>query len=172
MLVEMTYSCRVESGFQSGTETQFLFSEGDIRESDADALTSQPTAGKFVIPRFIRLLCIIQLTERFSVSYFHRLDLLTRRFGNDVSGIGPVVSFAETSVVPGDASLPADLSVVVVQPLSASTHPVGGATLRESVPGASADGDSEQKSTLISADPLDVLLSQLFSGLAASTSCR
>ena len=41
-------SRRVESDFH---ETQFLFSEGDIRESDADQLLSQPVVGKFVIPR-------------------------------------------------------------------------------------------------------------------------
>ena len=49
-------SRRVESGFQSGHETQFLFSEGDIRESDDDPLLSQPVVGKFVIPRPIKLL--------------------------------------------------------------------------------------------------------------------
>ena len=35
---------------QSGNDTQFLFSEGDVRESDADALAVQPAAGRFIIP--------------------------------------------------------------------------------------------------------------------------
>ena len=43
-------SRRVEFGFQSGHETQFFFSEGDIRESDADSLLSQLVVGKFGIP--------------------------------------------------------------------------------------------------------------------------
>ena len=43
-------------GFQSGHETQFLFSEADIRESDADPPTVQPNAGKFVVPQSIKLL--------------------------------------------------------------------------------------------------------------------
>ena len=47
---------RVESGFQSGHETQFLFSEADIRESDADPSTVQPIAGRFVINQSIKLL--------------------------------------------------------------------------------------------------------------------
>ena len=60
----MTSSRRVEPGFRSGNETQFLFSERDIRQSDADALISQPTASKFVIPRSIKFLLRILLTDR------------------------------------------------------------------------------------------------------------
>ena len=47
---------RVGPCVQSGHETQYLFSEGDIRESDADPLFSQPAVGKFIIPQSIRLL--------------------------------------------------------------------------------------------------------------------
>ena len=53
---KMSSPRRAESGFQSGHETQFLFSEADIRESDADPSTVQPIAGKFAIPRSIKLL--------------------------------------------------------------------------------------------------------------------
>ena len=50
-------SHRADPGFhQSGNDTQFLFSEGDVRESDADALAVQPVAGRFIIPRSIKLL--------------------------------------------------------------------------------------------------------------------
>ena len=44
-------SCRVDPGAQSGHETQFLFSEGDMRDSDAD-LIDQPTLGMQFIPAF------------------------------------------------------------------------------------------------------------------------
>ena len=44
-------SRRVESGFQSGHETQFVFSEGDIHESDAD-LDRRPALGRIFIPAF------------------------------------------------------------------------------------------------------------------------
>ena len=47
---------RVESGFQSGYDTQFLFTEADIRERhDADPSTVQLNAGKFVVPQSIKL---------------------------------------------------------------------------------------------------------------------
>ena len=52
---QMSSPRRVESGFQSGHETQFLFSEADIRESDADPSTVQPNAGKFVVPQSVKL---------------------------------------------------------------------------------------------------------------------
>ena len=47
---------RAGSGIQGGHETQYLFLEGDIHESDADPLFSQSAVGKFVIPRSIKLL--------------------------------------------------------------------------------------------------------------------
>ena len=47
---------RVGPSVQSGHETQYLFSEGDIRESDADPLVSQPNVGKFIIPLSVKLL--------------------------------------------------------------------------------------------------------------------
>ena len=40
-------SSRRVSGFQSGHDTQFLFSEGDVRDSEADAPALQPAAGEF-----------------------------------------------------------------------------------------------------------------------------
>ena len=46
----------VNRGIQSGQKTQYLYSEGDIRESDGDALTARATVGKFVIPRSIKFL--------------------------------------------------------------------------------------------------------------------
>ena len=45
--------CR-DTGAQSGNETQFLFSEGDIYPSDADVARRQ-TTGEFVIPRSFKL---------------------------------------------------------------------------------------------------------------------
>ena len=56
-------SRRVESGFQSGHETQFLFSEGDIRESDADP-DSRPALGISLLPLSIKLLRTILSTVR------------------------------------------------------------------------------------------------------------
>ena len=47
---------RVGPSVQSGHETQYLVSEGDIRESDADPLVSQPNVGKFIIPLSVKLL--------------------------------------------------------------------------------------------------------------------
>ena len=44
-------SSRVDPGVQSGHETQFLFSEGDVRDSDAD-LIKQSALGKQFIPAF------------------------------------------------------------------------------------------------------------------------
>ena len=38
----------IDPGAQSGHETQYLFSDGDVRESYADALTVQPVVGKFI----------------------------------------------------------------------------------------------------------------------------
>ena len=44
-------SRRVGSGFQSGQETQFLFSEKDVRDSETDFI-DQSTLGKQLIPSF------------------------------------------------------------------------------------------------------------------------
>ena len=56
-------SRRVESGFQSGHETQFVFSEGDIHESDAD-LDRRPALGRILFPLSIKLLRNILLIVR------------------------------------------------------------------------------------------------------------
>ena len=45
---------RRDTGAQSGNETQFVFSEGDIYQSDGDIVRRQATGG-FVIPRTIKL---------------------------------------------------------------------------------------------------------------------
>ena len=46
---------RRDTGAQRGKETQFVFSEGDIYQSDGDIIRQQATCG-FVIPRTIKLL--------------------------------------------------------------------------------------------------------------------
>ena len=56
-------SRRVEFGFQSGHETQFVFSDGDIQESDVDP-SSRPALGKFLFPLSIKLLRNILSTVR------------------------------------------------------------------------------------------------------------
>ena len=57
-------SRRVESGFQSGGhETQFVFSDGDIQESDVDP-GSRPALGKSLFPLSIKLLRNILSTVR------------------------------------------------------------------------------------------------------------
>ena len=56
-------SRRVESGFQSGHETQFVFSEGDIHQSDVDP-GSRPALGKSLFPLSIKLLRNILSTVR------------------------------------------------------------------------------------------------------------
>ena len=53
---QMSSPRRVESGFQSGHETQFVVSDADIRESDADPPVVRPNAGKFVVPQSFKLL--------------------------------------------------------------------------------------------------------------------
>ena len=45
----------IESGAVSGNGTQFLFSDVDVRESDAD-LFHRPALGKYSIPSSIKLL--------------------------------------------------------------------------------------------------------------------
>ena len=46
---------RGDTGGHSGKETQFMFSEGDVRDGDAD-LVNWPTFGEFVIPQSINFL--------------------------------------------------------------------------------------------------------------------
>ena len=52
----MASSRRIDSGVQSGNDTQYLFSEGDVQESDADRSAVPPVAGKFTIPCSFKLL--------------------------------------------------------------------------------------------------------------------
>ena len=47
-----------ESGAVSGNAAHFLFSDGDVRESDADIIP-RPALGKFAFPNSI-MLCEIQ----------------------------------------------------------------------------------------------------------------
>ena len=46
---------RRDAGAQSGNETQFVFSEGDIYQSDGDIDRRQATGG-LILPRTIKLL--------------------------------------------------------------------------------------------------------------------
>ena len=46
---------RRDTGAQSGNETQFMFSEGDIYQSDGDIIRRQATGG-LILPRTIKLL--------------------------------------------------------------------------------------------------------------------
>ena len=39
----------IDPGAQSGQDTQYLFSEGDVRQSDADGIRP-PSPGEFTIP--------------------------------------------------------------------------------------------------------------------------
>ena len=43
----------VNPGIQGGHETQYLYSEGGVRESDGDALNARAIVGKLIIPRSI-----------------------------------------------------------------------------------------------------------------------
>ena len=43
-----------DTGVLSGNETQYLFSEGDVRDSDAD-LISRPARGLSIIPKSFKL---------------------------------------------------------------------------------------------------------------------
>ena len=54
---------RVESGAMSGNETQLLFKDGDVRESDADQFC-RPALGTITIPSSVKLLWYILLTDR------------------------------------------------------------------------------------------------------------
>ena len=45
----------VDLGAQSGNETQFVFSEGDVCQSDADDIRQLPTS-RFIIPSSCKLL--------------------------------------------------------------------------------------------------------------------
>ena len=45
----------IDSGLVSGNETQFVFSEGDMRHSDADEVR-RTTASEYIIPFLIKLL--------------------------------------------------------------------------------------------------------------------
>ena len=48
-------SVRHDAGTQSGNETQYLFTEGDVRDSETD-LFSQPVPGKLIFPLSFKLL--------------------------------------------------------------------------------------------------------------------
>ena len=52
----MSHSCGfIDSSLVSGNKTQFVFSEGDMRHSDADEVR-RATASEFIIPFPIKLL--------------------------------------------------------------------------------------------------------------------
>ena len=46
----MASSRRIDSGMQSGNDTQYLFSEGDVHDSDADRSAVPQVAGRFTFP--------------------------------------------------------------------------------------------------------------------------
>ena len=48
-------SLQRDTGAQSGNETQFVFSEGDIYQRDGDVIRRQAT-GELILPRSIKLL--------------------------------------------------------------------------------------------------------------------
>ena len=41
---------RIDSGMQSGNDTQYVFSEGDVQDSDADRSDVPQVAGMFTFP--------------------------------------------------------------------------------------------------------------------------
>ena len=41
---------RIDSGMQSGNDTQYVFSEGDVQDSDADRSAVPQVAGMFTFP--------------------------------------------------------------------------------------------------------------------------
>ena len=51
-------SSRYDPGAQSGNETNFVFSETDVRHSDADEVR-RVVAGEFIISQSIKLLWIV-----------------------------------------------------------------------------------------------------------------
>ena len=44
---------RIDPGAASGNETQFAFSEGDVRDSETDNRVVLPAPGWFAIPSFL-----------------------------------------------------------------------------------------------------------------------
>ena len=65
-----------DSGLVSDNETQFVFSEENLRHSDADEVR-RSAVGEFTIPLSIRLLWTTLCSSRpFPYSYFHSLDYL------------------------------------------------------------------------------------------------
>ena len=44
---------RIDPGAVSGNETQFAFSEGDVRDSESDNRIVRPAPGWFAIPTFL-----------------------------------------------------------------------------------------------------------------------
>ena len=74
----MASSRRVDPGMQSGNDTQYLFSEGDVQESDADHSAVPLVAGKFTIPCSIKLLRVILCKLAFLQFVFPQLRFSCR----------------------------------------------------------------------------------------------
>ena len=71
---EKSLPLRRDAGGLSGNETQYLFSEGDMRDSDADLIT-RPARGMSIVLKSFKLSRNIILTDRlFSVFVFSQLS--------------------------------------------------------------------------------------------------
>ena len=110
-------SPRVDLGAQSGNETQYVFSEGDVHQSDADNV-GLAAGGEFII---------------------HSLDFLTRRYWECLFFLVPVTtSVVAASTVPpvkvsvASTEVPASPVVSVVVPEASAVVPVPPAPSAES----------------------------------------
>ena len=84
----------VDLGAQSGHETQFLCSEGDVRDSDPD-FVNRPLLGEFFYPCIPLRIC--EKTVRpFLLQYLHSLDFLDASKLEEVA-LGQQVPYAELS---------------------------------------------------------------------------
>ena len=107
-----------------GNETQYLFSEGDIHPSDADVVR-QPATGECVIPRSFELLWIILATDTpFLCLLFPQLSFSDASLRDVYLLLEPTFSspLAGASVSNLEASLPADLSGITIEPHADSTR--------------------------------------------------
>ena len=131
----------VDPGAQSGNETQYVFSETDVRHSDSDLLTIRPVGGWIIIPRSIRLLWMTLFTNMlFLCLCLHSLVFL------DASKLKCVL-------VSGLVSSPSG-------GVPASLLPVATA-VESSVPGGALPGGALPRSPSSDAEGLNVPLSTL-----------
>ena len=153
----------------SGNETQYLFSEADVRDSETD-LFSRPVLGELVFPLSFKLMWNIPLAVRpFLPWYFHSLDFL------DASMWGFVLAAVFTSSpvsgpsAPGIVSLPADLSDIGVVPLETLVVP------EDCAPALAVDSVVDKPAVSQDEDldvPLATLASNLFAGVSTGDDGR